>query len=200
MNTAGARYVGPRSSSDGSYIAYGYDLSRSGPGIPSKACTYWIPSVLPGNHNAILDCRPLSPPTGPWEWSPDGHLLAIGSYDGSIAIRSAQELGAFQRRLVTSEGLDVNSLAWSPDGEWIAAELGPDGRSGRNSVSSAGRREFPSTRAAICGGFVGSDLDRPRSLGECRCGAPPTAPETARQRVARLQRPPSGTTLRIDRY
>jgi len=132
----GAGCVGPRWSSDGSYIAYGYDLSRSGPPDPVEGLYILDTECLAGQPQCDLETAgPISPPTGPWEWSPDGHLLAIGSYDGSIAIRSARTW-SLQRRLVTSEGLDVNSLAWSPDGEWIAAELGPDGRISRISVSS----------------------------------------------------------------
>ena len=66
-------------------------------------------------------------PTG--DWSPDGSEIAIvvERYNGDvaveyvIAITSADGNG---ERIIYHTSLAIRDIDWSPDGEWIAAEIG----------------------------------------------------------------------------
>jgi len=127
---------GPQWSPDGEYLAYVFDLSRSGPPDPSEGVYVLNTRCIAGGPGCEAETiGPISTANGPWEWAPDGRLLAVGSYDGSVELYSSGTW-ALERTLATSQGLDVNSLAWSPDGEWMALALGPDMHISRISLAS----------------------------------------------------------------
>ncbi len=53
------------------------------------------------------------------EWSPDGSLLAIGDYFGSIWLMDANTLQT--KRMLVGHAYAISSLDWSPDGKMLAS-------------------------------------------------------------------------------
>lgn len=54
-------------------------------------------------------------------WSPDGHILAIGQWDGKITFWDGETDTAQKSLVATTERSDVNGLEWSPDGRMLAS-------------------------------------------------------------------------------
>jgi len=60
-------------------------------------------------------------------WSPDSTKIASASYDGTVQVWNAS---TGQRLLTCNQGEPVWSVAWSPDGKYIASGTGSAGLNG----------------------------------------------------------------------
>ncbi len=58
------------------------------------------------------------------DFSPDGRLLACGSYDRQVRVFELQDGHLTLMRVFSGHESHVNSVAWSPNGRWIASAAG----------------------------------------------------------------------------
>jgi WD40 repeat protein len=106
-------------SPDGHAIAYGSSLEKAD-GKP-YVVTIWDPSKGDGSDDDknIVTLHGHSGSVTSVDWSPDGSLIASGSFDKSVRIWD--EGNAREVATLTGHTQSVESVDWSPDGKVIAS-------------------------------------------------------------------------------
>jgi small GTP-binding protein len=90
------------------------------------------------------------------EWSPRGDVVAVGTVAGPVLILSADDLGVVRR--LTDHRSDVQELAWSPNGRYLASGGGSSEGNSRDGKYDQGIRVWDTQsgrRAATLVGHTG---------------------------------------------
>jgi len=84
-------------------------------------------------------------------WSPDGRVLAVGLWNGSLVLWDGVSDTAQKTLTATTERSDINGLAWSPDGKLLATAH----QDGRLRVWEPGTRSIVKTLESRVGWLRG---------------------------------------------